>query len=73
LEPFASFVSFVSKLIGVLAVQFHFLLFSVISVSFVIAFELIGVYRRSTLTPAPLPSGEGRLELALLLGEKGKG
>ncbi len=30
-------------------------------------------YRRSALTPAPLPSGEGRLELALLLGEKGKG
>ena len=36
-------------------------------------FDLIGVYRRSTLTPAPLPSGEGRLELSLLLGEKGKG
>jgi len=55
-----------------LAVQFYFPLFSVISV-WLITFEFIGVYRRSTLTPAPLPSGEGRLELALLLGEKGKG
>jgi hypothetical protein len=37
---------------------------------FVVGF--IGVNRRSTLTPAPLPSGEGRLELPFSLGRRGR-